>query len=152
MTTLIERSNLAANSKAALQYNQFAALLRALEEKNLPENITKFIHEEVQLVNAIADDTKGFTGAIKAAETKVVRQVEKQLKIVPKNYYRKLWLVLGMSSFGIPFGVVFGMSIGNIALLGTGLPIGMGIGVLIGTKLDNKAYQEGRQLNIELKH
>ncbi|NBP71319.1 MAG: hypothetical protein EBU52_21600, partial [Cytophagia bacterium] len=93
-----------------------------------------------------------FARAIKTTEGKIVRFVEKQLKLVPQKYYRKLWLLLGMTSFGIPFGVVFAMSIGNMAMLGIGLPIGMGIGVAIGTALDNKALKEGRQLDIELKY
>ncbi len=152
MTTLIERPNLAANSKAALIYNQFSSLLRALAERELPENVTAFIYQEVQLVNAMPDDAKGFTKTIKTAETKIVRLVEKQLKIVPRHYYRKLWLVLGMSSFGIGIGVMFGVSIGNMAMMGVGLPIGMAIGVGIGTAMDNKALREGRQLNIELKY
>ncbi|NBW38000.1 MAG: hypothetical protein EBR30_23865 [Cytophagia bacterium] len=110
------------------------------------------MQQEVQLLNAIADDAKGFARAIKTTEGKIVRFVEKQLKLVPQKYYRKLWLLLGMTSFGIPFGVVFAMSIGNMAMLGIGLPIGMGIGVAIGTALDNKALKEGRQLDIELKY
>jgi hypothetical protein len=36
-------------------------------------------------------------------------------------------MVLGMSAFGIPMGVAFGLSMGNIGLLGIGLPIGMGV-------------------------
>lgn len=152
MTKLIERPNLVANSRIALLYNQLAAVLRALEERNLPDNITESINQDVQLLNGISDDAKGFAKAVKTAETKIVRLVEKQLKVVPQKYYRKLWLLLGMSSFGIPFGVVFGMSIGNIAMMGIGLPIGMGIGAGIGTAMDNKALKEGRQLNVELKH
>ena len=62
-----------------------------------------------------------------------------------------MWLALGMSTFGIPIGVAFGLSIGNIALLGAGLPIGMAIGLVVGSKMDKKAFEEGRQLNIELK-
>ena len=76
---------------------------------------------------------------------------EKELKIVPKNYYRNLWMVLGMSAFGLPLGVAFGLSLGNIGLLAIGLPIGMAIGTLVGSKLDKKALESGKQLDIELK-
>lgn len=54
-----------------------------------------------------------------------------------------------MSAFGIPMGVAFGLSIGNLGMLGIGLPIGMGIGVAAGTVMDNKAFKEGRQLDFE---
>ena len=76
---------------------------------------------------------------------------EKELKIVTKNYYRNLWMVLGMSAFGLPLGVAFGLSLGNIGLLAIGLPIGMAIGTLVGSKLDKKALESGKQLDIELK-
>lgn len=61
-------------------------------------------------------------------------------------------MVLGMSAFGIPMGVAFGLSMGNIGLLGIGLPIGMGVGVGVGSYLDKKALTEGRQLDVDLKY
>jgi hypothetical protein len=57
-----------------------------------------------------------------------------------------------MSAIGLPLGVAFGVSVGNLGLLGLGLPIGMAIGIAIGTAMDKKALQEGRQLNVEIKH
>ena len=48
-------------------------------------------------------------------------------------------------------GVAFGLSLGNIGLLAIGLPIGMAIGTLVGSKLDKKALESGKQLDIELK-
>ncbi|MFY8110592.1 MAG: hypothetical protein ACOVKP_01170 [Flavobacterium sp.] len=84
-------------------------------------------------------------------QTKIIKLLEKELKIVPKNYYRNLWSALGMSVFGLPMGAALGLSIGNIGLLGIGLPIGMLIGMLVGSQMDKKAFQEGRQLAIEIK-
>ena len=60
-------------------------------------------------------------------------------------------MVLGMSAFGIPMGVLFGLSIGNMGMLGIGLPIGMAIGVGLGSSMDKKAYNEGRQLDFVVK-
>ena len=88
---------------------------------------------------------------IKKKQNKIIKLTEKELKIVPKNYYRNLWMVLGMSAFGLPLGVAFGLSLGNIGLLAIGLPIGMAIGTLVGSKLDKKALESGKQLDIELK-
>lgn len=76
--------------------------------------------------------------------------LEKELKIVPQKYYTKLWLALGMSVFGIPLGVAFGMSIGNLGLIPASLPMGMGIGAMVGAGMDKKALQEGRQLALEI--
>jgi len=71
---------------------------------------------------------------------------------VPKNHYRALWLVLGMSVFGLPIGVLYGFLIGNMGLLGTGLCFGMAIGVALGAGLDKKALKEGRQLDLEIRY
>jgi hypothetical protein len=92
------------------------------------------------------------TKLIKQKQSFIIKQVEKAHKIVPKNYYRTMYMLFGMSGIGIPIGVAFGLSIGNLGLLGLGLPIGMGIGVAIGSSLDKKALNTGRQLNIEMKN
>jgi hypothetical protein len=49
-------------------------------------------------------------------------------------------------------GVAFGISLGNLGLLGLGLPIGMAVGVGVGSMMDKKALQEGRQLDFEVKY
>jgi len=36
-------------------------------------------------------------------------------------------------------------------MLGIGLPIGMAIGVKVGSNMDKKAFNEGRQLDFEVK-
>lgn len=89
---------------------------------------------------------------MKRQQTEILKFVEKELKIVPKNYYRNLWVALGMSAFGLPLGVAFGLSIGNMGLMALGLPIGMAIGVLVGSSMDKKALEQGRQLDIEIKY
>lgn len=80
----------------------------------------------------------------------LLKLLEKELKLVPKDHYRTRWMVVGMSAFGLPFGVVFGTSLGNMAYLGLGLPIGMGIGIAIGASMDEKAKKEGRQLTLTM--
>jgi hypothetical protein len=152
MNTLVTREKLAGNAKVANQYQQFGALLTAIKEKDLPIETTDFINKEIEQINALAYDDKSFSKTIKASQKKIVQLLEKKHKIVPKKYYTALWMVLGMSAFGIPMGVAFGLSMGNIGLLGIGLPIGMGIGVGVGSYLDKKALTEGRQLDVDLKY
>ena len=79
-----------------------------------------------------------------------MKKLEKEHKLVPKNYYRNLWLPLGMSAFGLPIGVAFGLLVDNIALLSIGLPIGLAIGVALGISLDQKAAKAGKQLDFEV--
>jgi drug/metabolite transporter (DMT)-like permease len=71
---------------------------------------------------------------------------------VTKNHYRNTWLALGMGVFGIPLGVTFGVSLGNMGLLGIGLPIGIVVGLAVGSVLDKKAFEAGRQLDLEIKY
>ena len=59
-------------------------------------------------------------------------------------------LVLGMSVFGLPLGVAFGASLGDF--LGIGLPVGMAIGIAVGMEMDRKAYENGKQLDLEIKY
>ncbi len=152
MNALIIRQKIAENVKIANRYTQLGKLLYELEARQLPEETTNFINQEIEQLNAISDTDKSFVKAIKEKETKIVKRLEKKHKIVPKNYYQALWMVLGMSAFGLPMGVAFGLSMGNIGLLGIGLPIGMGVGVGVGSYLDKKALTEGRQLDVDLKY
>lgn len=152
MNQLIERPNIIGNLKIARIYEQFGQLLTQLEQRELSDEIKGSINQEILSLNSIADTDKHFAKSVKEKESTIIRLVEKELKIVPKNYYRKLWLVLGMTVFGLPLGVVMGSTIGNMGLLGMGLPIGLGIGIAVGSSLDKKAFNEGRQLDFEVKY
>ncbi|RYD53670.1 MAG: hypothetical protein EOP52_04420 [Sphingobacteriales bacterium] len=109
------------------------------------------LNQELLRVDQESDASPKLKRVIYSRQTQILRLVEKKLKIVPKNYYRTLWMVLGMSVFGLPFGVLYGLLVKNTAMLGIGLPIGMGIGVAVGASMDKKALKEGRQLDIEIK-
>lgn len=152
MNNLITRQKIADNVKASNQYNQLGALIVALESMQLSTETTDFIDQEIEQLNAISDTDKSFAKAVKEKENKIVKLLEKNHKIVPKSYYQKLWMILGMSAFGVPIGVVFGIIMKNMGLLGIGLPIGMGVGVGFGSYLDKKALKEGRQLDVDLKY
>ena len=117
----------------------------------MPTETVDLINNEIEELNSISDIDKYFVKATKEKENNVIKLIEKKHKIVPINYYRKLWMILGMSAFGIPMGLVFGLSIGNFGMLGIGLPIGMAIGVGVGSSMDKKAFNEGRQLDFEVK-
>ncbi len=149
---LKNREDISNDDKLNRMYSQFGELLNELKEKELSQDICKLINESVDLLNSSNLNGTQLTNLFKQKQTAILKQVEKEHKIVPKNYYRTLWMVLGMSAFGLPIGVAFGLSIGNIGLLAIGLPIGMGIGIAVGMSMDKKAMNEGRQLNIEIKN
>jgi len=147
-----ERQEINQNSKAEMLFIQFEKLLIELKKKRLTDSVIESINELIRDLNASSANANELKKIIKATQTKIISLVEKNLKIVPINYYRNLWMVIGMSAFGLPMGVAIGLIAKNLGLLAIGLPIGMGIGIAVGTRMDKKAAEENRQLGIEIKH
>lgn len=144
--------NIPTDIKLSKLYSQFEELLRELKKRELSLNLITTINNAVEQINSSALTGTQLSTLIKQKQTTIVKQTEKELKIVPKNYYRNIWMLFGISGIGIPIGVAFGLSIGNIGLMGLGLPFGMAIGLAIGTSLDKKSLNDGRQLNLEIKY
>ncbi|UJP65106.1 hypothetical protein [Mongoliitalea daihaiensis] len=144
-------SNNLSEDKVAIVFAQFSELLKELKTRDLTENLISLINLSVDKINASTTESKQLKKLIKQEQNLILKQLEKEMKVVPINYYRNLWLVLGMTTFGLPMGVSIGLSLGNIGLLGIGLPIGMVIGMAVGSNIDKKALKEGRQLNFEVK-
>lgn len=147
---LKERTDLTSDFKLNTQYVQFGNLLSELRKKDLSPDSIDTINERVTRINTSPVVGNDFKKLIKQEQTAILKQVEKAHQIAPKNYYRNLWMLLGFTAFGLPIGVSFGLSIGNIGMMAVGLPIGMAIGAAIGASLDKKALTEGRQLDIEI--
>lgn len=145
------RPDMSGDTKWAVNYKQFADLLVALQSKPLNEASMTAVNNGVKAINESSLAGKDLGRFIAATQRSVLKTLEKEQKIVPKNYYRTLWMLLGMTTFGLPMGVAFGVAMGNIGLLGLGLPIGMAIGLAMGTGMDKKAATEGRQLAFEVK-
>lgn len=131
---------------------QFKKLLVELRKKELPIEQIASINKKIDELNATTVEGNELKKTIKTKQTEIIKLLEKELKLVPKNYYRNLWMPLGLSVFGIPMGVVFGTTMKNMAFIGLGLPIGMLIGIAVGSAMDKKAFAEGRQIDIEIKH
>lgn len=145
--------NLAADHRLNQLYNQFDLLLTELRKKQLPDAIVATINKEVEEINTSDSlTTNDLRKVIKKKQTAILKILEKELKLVPKNYYRTLWLALGMSAFGIPLGVAAGTLLGNPGLFALGLPVGVAIGITVGTAMDKTAVKENRQLNVEIKY
>lgn len=145
------KPELLTDSKTKALYDQFQQLLNELEKKKISAETAEKVNRETALINSTALRDKDLHKMLKQKQNDIIKLLEKEHKIVPKNYYRNLWLAVGMGAFGLPIGVAFGLLIHNIALLSIGLPIGMAIGVVVGSSLDKKAEAEGRQLDVEIK-
>jgi len=148
---LNKRVNIDQNKKLNNAYFQFGELLNVLNNKKLPNEIISSINIGIEGINSFTESEKELRKLIRKTQSRIIKLIEKELKLVTKNHYRNTWLALGMSVFGIPLGVAFGSSLGNMGFIGIGLPIGMVIGMAIGTGMDKKAFEEGRQLDLELK-
>lgn len=151
LTSFTPTTPLSSSPKLETASVQFNELLSELENRALPASVIPKINTLIDELNQYEGNGNDLTKLVKKNQGKIINLVVKEAKITPKNYYRTLWMSVGMSAFGLPIGVVIGSLKNNMGLLGVGLPIGIGIGVLVGTYLDNKAAKEGKQLNFSLK-
>jgi len=133
------------------RYVEFGKLISELKLREIPSDIIDSVNRDIEDINSFSGSTKDSLKQLKKAKSGILNLIEKELKLVPKNTYQTRWMVIGMSGFGIPLGVAFGVSIGNMAFLGAWIPIGLAIGIAIGAGMDKKAFQEGRQLDMEIK-
>lgn len=132
-------------------YDQFQKLILEIRKRELPMDLTTVINNKIDSLNQLSDANKSLKTEIQKTQSKIIGLLAQKLKIVPINYYRKTWFVLGMTVFGLPIGAAMGLSLGNMGYIGIGLPVGMFIGLAVGTQMDKKAMEEGRQLDIEIK-
>ncbi|WP_222845801.1 hypothetical protein [Flavilitoribacter nigricans] len=150
LESLNRSQDVSLDEKLEKEYRILEEIIQELRSREIPEDILVRINTEINDINTFPGEGKDLKRKIRAVRTSILKIVEKELKLVPRNYYRNQWMALGMSVFGIPLGVVFGSALGNLAFLGIGLPIGMSIGLAVGTNMDQKAQKEGRQLDVEL--
>ena len=142
------RADIGQNKKAYKSFSQFMGFLEVLKQQDLTDVVIEKLNTEIDKINSAP--LKKLNTQIKRSQIKILQIIEKEQKLVPKNYYKKTWLALGMSAFGIPIGVAFGFALDNMAFLAIGLPIGLALGMVVGAQLDKKAEKEGRQMNIEM--
>lgn len=148
LLTPIPRPKLIDNNTANIAALKYARLITALNNRQIPDKQTEIINSYTNTLNNISDESDDLTKKFNKFYKKILFIVANELKLVTKNYYRNLWMAVGMASFGIPLGLVFGIVFKNMAFMGIGLPFGFSIGLALGTGLDKKAEDEGRVLDI----
>ncbi|WP_010232395.1 hypothetical protein [Gillisia marina] len=147
----LKKRNFSEKKKAMIkEYTLLEKLFQELQHRELPPEVIVELNTEISRLNAVLDTHIKLFFYIKLVKKKVLKTLLEDLEIVPKNYYRNLWLALGMSVFGLPLGVVFSSIFDNTAFIGIGLPIGMIVGLAFGTTLDKKAEENNRQLELEI--
>lgn len=147
---LRKRKGIGENKQLIDTYIQFEKLLTQLRKRKLPDEVVQAINTNIDLIDPDPGTEEDLRKQLRKTQSDILRLIEKELKLVPKNHYRNVWLALGIAAFGVPLGVVFGASLGNMGYLAIGIPFGLSIGLAIGTGLDKKAADEGRQLDVEI--
>jgi len=148
---LHKRPSIEQSKKLTNMYIDFERLIAELKKRDLPSEIAHAINQQLDEINSFSGSNKDLIKFLRKAQLNILKLIEKELKLLPKNHYRNMWMAIGMAAFGIPFGVAFGASLGNMAFIAIGIPIGMAIGIGIGTGLDKKAFNRGNQLDLEIK-
>lgn len=136
------------NKRLVHAYQQVARLMAALEKKETPQEVIDEVNARIANLNGYNGDEKGFIRALNTAYNDLLRLLQEKLNWVPKDYHRNQWMALGLSIFGLPLGVTLGLALDNMAYMGAFLPIGMVIGMSVGSGMDKKAQEEGRVLEV----
>ena len=148
---LRERGDLNTGTRTMGKIQNFRELLAALGERELPESVVEALNLKIQALNEMKGTEKEYRKALVNTEYEILKFLEKEHKIVPRNHYQKTWLAIGMAVFGTPIGVALGTALGNMGFIGVGIGMGLAIGIAIGTDMDKKARKEGRQLKFEVR-
>jgi len=122
----------------------FRKLLSELRKKVLPPEIIESVNQDIEEINTTSFTGNALRKLIRKKQEKIIKLLKKELKIVPKHYYRGYWIITGMI-MGMPVGMV-GLFY-NAGLFGVGMLVGMLIGLIIGWQMDKKAAKAGRQLD-----
>lgn len=138
------------NIKGVKKYYQLKKILSELENRMLPNPVAAIINDNVDALNLAIEKRMPLKKPLNTSINLIIKTLEKECNIVTRNHYRNQWLALGMTVFGVPIGVAYGLMIDNMAMLGVGIGAGMAIGLGYGSSLDKKAAREKRQLDVEV--
>ena len=138
-----KRDNLSEDSKLSKSYKKLQDLIDALNKKTIPDNIVVQINDDVLLASGISGTEKELEKSLKKVYSKIIKLIEEELKLVPKNSYRNKFTGLGIV-FGVLFGTVFFKD-----NLGIGIPMGLVFGAALGSFKDKEAAKNGKQLDFE---
>ncbi|OEK07014.1 hypothetical protein [Roseivirga misakiensis] len=120
-------------------------IFRQLEEREI--DINTINQHTTAIHNELKSDALSY-GQISKLQTGLTQALLKEHGLSTKGYYQNLWMVLGMSMFGIPLGLIFGLTLGSFAFFALGLPIGMPIGIAIGMQKEKEAQNAGTVLEV----
>ncbi len=95
------KQDLLTNPKVNRLYMQLQDLLEKSDQKKLSDNAVQFINQEIEEINSANRFQSEIQKLIKQKQTLIIKFSEKEFKIVPENYYRNLWLAIGMTALDV---------------------------------------------------
>jgi len=132
------------------RFNRFVSLIDEVQNLDLEDDIIISINDIIENFNLLNHSKRSFSKQLRKAQNNILKILENKLNIVPTNHYSNKYMAVGIA-IGVGLGSAIGASVKFMGQIGLWLPIGLAIGLYYGKKLDNKAKQEGRALNFELK-
>lgn len=147
---ILKSRTLPADSSLVNENKLLGDLIQELNYRELPPEVVVVMNTEIDRLNTLPDDHHRLLVGIRAVKRKLLKSALEDLALVPKNYYRNMWLALGMTAIGMPLGAVFSLALDNVSFISIGFPMGLAIGVAIGTFYDKKAEEDNRQLELKI--
>lgn len=136
--------------KADELYIQFNNFVDELNSRSIVENTINAINREIEEINSSTEIGVSMKSLIVKKLTAILKLLEKEHKLVPKNYYRNNNLLKNSVVFGVPIGIIIGLITKDMALISAGMIIAMAISFVRGRIMDKMALKEGRQFSGKL--
>ena len=130
-----------------MQFNDF---VDELNSRSIVENTINAINREIEEINSSTEIGVSMKSLIVKKLTSILKLLEKEHKLVPKNYYRNNNLLKNSVVFGVPIGIIIGLITKDMALISAGMIIAMAISFVRGRIMDKMALKEGRQFSGKL--
>ena len=137
------------NESLSQGYENIESLLDELTRKEIPQSLVLSINEHILLINSFPGTDAKLVKELRKSRNEILSMLQKELQVVPRNYYQRMWMVIGVTAFGLPMGVVFGVILDNLACMALALPMGLLFGIMVGSNMDKKALLSGKQLDID---
>lgn len=146
---LEKRRNREANRRLTKAYTKMQNLIEAFNKKELPTEVLSDFNYDIELINSFSGTDRELTKTLRKTYSKALKVVEEKMKYVAKHHYRNLWIAYGLLA-AVAFSPIFGSFefTGIGSPMGIMIPMGMAIGTVIGSYLDQQAEKEGKQLDL----
>ncbi len=124
-------------------------LISEIENKGVPEEVCYKINYQIDKMNSFANKKEGILNRqLEITYYRILYILRRDVGIIPENYYRNLYLALGMSVFGLPLGALIASFLENTSYLIFGMLFGLAVGIVIGSKKDQIADKENKVIRV----